>query len=159
MYNEDELLYLKITRIFKTFKKENINRMATNSTKAKTWMISTVSAFFAIQSCMVDFRFWLLFSLIPIFCFWYYDGYYLQIERGLRNRERYFVNLKNETETSRGIEKLKTALFDFTPYPKDKDDLENGYRETKTLMFNKSVCPLYVLLMIAVLIVTIIANL
>lgn len=152
MYNEDELLYLKMMQ-------ENINRMATNSTKAKTWMISTVSAFLAIQSCMVDFRFWLLFSLIPIFCFWYYDGYYLQIERGLRNRERYFVNLKNETETSRGIEKLKTALFDFTPYPKDKDDLENGYRETKTLMFNKSVCPLYVLLMIAVLIVTIIANL
>lgn len=152
MYNKDELQYLKMMQ-------ENINRMATNSTNAKTWMISIVSAFLAIESCIIDLKFWLLFALIPILCFWYYDGYYLQIERGLRNRERDFVNLKNGTETSIGIETLETALFDFTPYLKDKDELENGYRETKTLMCNKSVYPLYGLLMIAVLIGTIIINL
>ena len=85
VYNEDDRQYMQMMQ-------GNIERMAGNSSNCKTWLVTIVAGFLAI-GCGVDaLNGWLFLSVIPIFVFWYLDSYYLKLERGMRNRQRYFIN-------------------------------------------------------------------
>ncbi|MGM9835697.1 MAG: hypothetical protein ACI30L_02970 [Muribaculaceae bacterium] len=157
--NEEERLYLQMMQ-------ENITRMATNSANAKAWLVTIVAGFLAIGCSISDFDYWLLLAIAPIAVFWYLDAYYLNLERGLRNREQRFINIvKNVTlaDEEDSTDKTKeTALFDFKTLSKTKDDKnkELGYVETGLcgLFFNSSVWPVYVIMMFIVLIVTGVIN-
>lgn len=139
-YDASDLQYLQMMQ-------ENITRMAGNSANAKTWLVTIITGFFAIGCSIKDLDWWLLLAIIPIIVFWYIDAYYLRLERALRNREQKYINLMNLTDDGEGNsqEKRLHALFDFRPLFMDKDDNQMKLRNTKCMMLNQSVYPVYLL--------------
>lgn len=147
LYSDDARLYLQMMQ-------ENIARMASNSANSKTWLVTIVAAFLAIGCRLDEMNYWLLLALVPVLVLWYLDSYYLGLERALRNRERKFINIVNGR--IQGI--VKDNLYDFTPYYVDKDNLDLGYKGKKCQMFNKSVWPLYIIMIAIVVVITLIIN-
>ena len=150
MFNDDDRLYLQMMQ-------ENITRMASNSLNAKTWMVTVVAAFLAIGCKIDDLQWWLLLALIPIIAFWYFDAFYLKLERQIRNREQLFINFMKGKETE-GLT-LSDLLFDFRPLDKKEDDSKLGFRETGCQMLNKSVWPLYITMIVIIVAITVILSL
>lgn len=149
MYNEDERQYLQMMQ-------ENITRMASNSANAKTWMVTIVAAFLAIGCQIEDLEYWLLLAIVPIIVFWYIDAFYLQLERQIRNREQLFVNFMRG-KSDEGL-RIEDMLFDFRPLPKDEKDDTLRYVETGCQIWNKSVWPLYVSMIVIVIAITLFIN-
>ena len=149
-YEAQDLQYLQMMQ-------ENISRMAGNSANAKTWLVTIVTGFFAFGSTIQNLNYWLLLAIIPIIAFWYIDAYYLRLERALRNREQSYINLINSSNDTNLAEKQK-ALFDFRPLFMDHNDEGEKIKETKCMMLNSSVYPIYLILLILVIATTIIIN-
>ena len=147
LYSDDARLYLQMMQ-------ENIARMASNSANAKTWLVTIVAAFLAIGCRLDEMHYWLLLALVPVLALWYLDSYYLGLERALRNRERKFMNIANGR--IQGV--VKDHLYDFTPYYVDNDNQNLGYKIKRCQMFNKSVCPLYIIMIAIVVVITLIIN-
>ena len=89
MYNDDDRQYLQMMQ-------ENINRMSCNSSNCKAWLITIVAAMLAVGCNITDLHWWLLLTIAPILIFWYLDSFYLSLERGMRNRQREFLNKARE---------------------------------------------------------------
>lgn len=70
---------------------ENITRMASNCTSCKSWLISIVSALFALQLVSSDLKPYLWISIIPTVLFFFLDAYYLGQEKRFRDVEIRFV--------------------------------------------------------------------
>ena len=68
----------------------NIERMATNSSNCKAWMVTIVAAVMALQCSIDALNGWILLGIFPVVLFWYLDVFYLHLERGMRNRESWF---------------------------------------------------------------------
>ena len=145
-YTDDERLYLQMMQ-------SNIERMANNSANCKTWLVTMVAGFMAITCGFEELHWWLLFTLVPIATFWYLDGYYLSLERQLRNRQKDLLN-KQTLEN----DEYKAALYNFQPLKKDKDDSERGYVKTTCQWWTKSVVWFYLTMMIVVIVVTLVIN-
>ena len=150
-YETQDLQYLQMMQ-------ENITRMAGNSANAKTWLVTIVTGFFAIGCSIKDLDWWLLLAIIPIVVFWYIDAYYLSLERALRNREQIYINLMNSLESTGDnlIDEKQNTLFDFRPLFMDNDDLK--LKKTKCMMFNKSVCPVYLIMLFLIIVATVVTN-
>ena len=156
MFNqEEERLYLQMMQ-------DNIARMAANSANAKTWLVTIVAAFLALSCNINEFDYWLLLAIAPICVFWYLDAYYLNIERGLRNREQKFINIcKGIDLVDEGDSTVSTkedAIFVFKTLTKENDNKELGYVKTGCMLFNSSVWPVYAMMLLIVMIVTAIVN-
>ncbi len=152
-YDTQDLQYLQMMQ-------ENITRMAGNSANAKTWLITIVTGFFAIGCSIKDLDWWLLLAIIPIIVFWYIDAYYLRLERALRNREQKYINLMNSLEGTRvnSTEEKQNALFDFRPLFMEYEDKDAKLKETKCMMLNKSVYPVYLIMLFMIIVATVIIN-
>lgn len=152
-YDTQDLQYLQMMQ-------ENITRMAGNSANAKTWLITIVTGFFAIGCSIKDLDWWLLLAIIPIIVFWYIDAYYLRLERALRNREQKYINLMNSLEGTRvnSTEEKQNALFDFRPLFMEYEDKDTKLKETKCMMLNKSVYPVYLIMLFMIIVATVIIN-
>lgn len=153
-YETQDLQYLQMMQ-------ENITRMAGNSANAKTWLITIVTGFFAIGCSIKDLDWWLLLAIIPIVVFWYIDAYYLSLERALRNREQIYINILNSLErTGDNLidEKQNTLLFDFRPLFMDNDDDDRKLKKTKCMMLNKSVYPVYLIMLFLIIVATVVIN-
>lgn len=131
-----------------------INRMAANSSNCKTWLVTIVAGFLAIGCSLEEMHYWLLLALVPALVLWYLDAYYLKLERALRNQERKFINIIN----GKIQDALEENLYDFTPFYVEENDSELGYKSTKCQMFNKSVWPIYVTMIVIVGVITFIIN-
>ena len=70
---------------------ENINRMASNCTNCKTWLITIVSALCALQLANDAIKGYLWIALIPTVLFLVLDAYYLGQEKRFRDIETGFV--------------------------------------------------------------------
>ena len=70
---------------------ENINRMASNSTNCKTWMITIVCAMIALQFANDVIKPYLWITLVPTILFCLLDAYYLGQEKRFRDIESDFV--------------------------------------------------------------------
>ena len=153
--SDDERQYLQMMQ-------DNITRMATNSANAKTWLVTLVAGILAIGCNIKDVDYWLLLAIVPIIVFWYLDAYYLNIERGLRNREQRFLNIVKgvslSDEVSSSINTREDAVFIFKTLNKNADNQTLGYVKTGCMFFNKSVWPVYVMLLATVLLITGIVN-
>ena len=153
--NDDERQYLQMMQ-------DNITRMATNSANAKTWLVTLVAGILAIGCNIEDVDYWLLLTIVPIFVFWYLDAYYLNIERGLRNREQRFLNIVKAVslsdEVSSSINTREEAIFIFKMLNKNTDNQTLGYVKTGCMFFNNSVWPVYVMLLVTVLLITGLVN-
>ncbi len=152
-YDTQDLQYLQMMQ-------ENIVRMAGNSANAKTWIVTIVTGFFAFGCSIKDLDWWLLLTIIPIMTFWYIDAYYLRLERALRNREQEYINLINFSEDTDDslAEKKQNALFDFRPLFMDNDDNKKKLKKTTCMMLNKSVYPVYSIMLFLIIAATIIIS-
>ena len=152
-YETQDLQYLQMMQ-------ENITRMAGNSANAKTWLITIVTGFFAIGCSIKDLDWWLLLAIIPIVVFWYIDAYYLSLERALRNREQIYINLMNSLENTGDnlIDEKQNTLFDFRPLFMDNDDDDLKLKKTKCMMLNKSVYPVYLIMLFLIIVATVVTN-
>lgn len=152
-YETQDLQYLQMMQ-------ENITRMAGNSANAKTWLITIVTGFFAIGCSIKDLDWWLLLAIIPIVVFWYIDAYYLSLERALRNREQIYINLMNSLENTGDnlIDEKQNTLFDFRPLFMDNDDDDLKLKKTKCMMLNKSVYPVYLIMLFLIIVATVVIN-
>lgn len=149
--NDDERQYIMMMQ-------ENITRMATNSANCKTWMITIVTAFFALGCRIDEHNGWILFSFIPICIFWYLDTFYLHMERKLRNRELDFLIILKE-----GIhdDRYKAALYNFSPlnmYSITDEQRVKGYIRTNDRWFSKSIAPFYGGVLVAILAISVVLN-
>lgn len=152
-YETQDLQYLQMMQ-------ENITRMAGNSANAKTWLITIVTGFFAIGCSIKDLDWWLLLAIIPIVVFWYIDAYYLSLERALRNREQIYINILNSLERTCDnlIDEKQNTLFDFRPLFMDNDDDDRKLKKTKCMMLNKSVYPVYLIMLFLIIVATVVIN-
>ena len=152
VYNEDERQYLQMMQ-------DNISRMASNSSNCKNWMVMIVAAIFAVSCGISDMNWWLLLTVLPIWVFWYLDAFYLKLERGMRNRQRLYLNICAGVENAQDY---ATALFDFRPYMFDRDltdeETKNGYKTTKGCYKTESVKPFYLTALIVVLVIVLALN-
>lgn len=152
---EDDRLYLQMMQ-------DNITRMSANSANSKAWLVTIVAAFLAIGCNIDDFDYWLLLAIAPICVFWYLDAYYLNIERGLRNREQRFINICKDValdDEDASIPKTKEdALFVFKTLQKKQDNNGLGYVKTGCMFLNCTVWPVYVIMFVIVILVTVISN-
>lgn len=115
-----------------------INRMATNSSNCKTWLITIVAALTALQITRDEITSygW----LIPILCFmfWYLDSFYLGLEKVHRQNEEDFVkNIKNLDIESEYEEAKLPNIYNFST--KDSDNVKNAFKA----MRNPSTLPFY----------------
>ncbi len=143
IYNEDDRQYLQMMQ-------SNIERMAANSANCKTWMVAFVTAFLALGSSVAVAKYWLALGIIPVLLFWFLDTFYLHLERGLRNRERDFLNkcaVDNEQD-------YKDALFNFKPLMVKEDDKDKGLVANYDRWFSKSTAPFYCIAIVAIAILT-----
>lgn len=143
IYNDDDRQYFQMMQ-------GNIERMATNSANCKTWMVAFVTAFMALGSSIAEAKYWLTLGIVPILLFWYLDTFYLHLERGMRNRERDFLNKCIAGDT----EEYKKALFNFKPLMVKEDDKENGFVATNDRWFSPSTAPFYCIAIVAILVIS-----
>ncbi len=148
-YSEDERLYLQMMH-------GNIERMASNSANCKTWLVTMVAGFMAI-TCFDSLHWWLLLALVPIAMFWYLDGLYLSLERGMRNRQKDFLNHKSD-EDEDDDSKYNEALFNFQPLKSGEEDKDNGIVKTTGQWWTSSVWPFYGVVAFVLLAVTAVLN-
>lgn len=141
-FNNDERQYLEMIQA-------NIERMASNSANCKTWLITMITGFMAISCGFEELHWWLLLAIVPTVMFWYLDGFYLSLERGMRNRQRDFLN-KQATEG----ESYQKALYNFKPLSKKKEEKEKGFVKTTGQWWTKSVLPFYLTMVIIIIVVT-----
>lgn len=111
-----------------------INRMASNSSNCKVWVITIFTAMAALMIGVEVMRQWIWIILFPIALFYYLDAYYLGLEKDFRNLEASF------------IKKLRTPE-DSSPYVYDfnfthADDYKKGENLKKGLM-STATWPLY----------------
>lgn len=153
VYNDDERQYLQMMQ-------SNIERMAANSANCKAWMVTIVAALMALQCTSIgDLNGWLLLGLLPILLFWYLDTFYLHLERGMRNRERDFLNKRNIEDAS----VYETVLFNLKPLMIDEKDLTDEQKQagivaTDDRWFSKSTAPFYLTPIIVIVVMTIVIN-
>lgn len=146
IYNDDEQQYLQMMQ-------GNIERMASNSANCKTWLVTIVAGFLAIGCGVEKLNGWIFLAAIPVLVFWYLDTFYLNLERGMRNRQRDFLNKANETGKS-----YSNALYNFSPLMVEKDDKDKGFKSTKNRVFSRSIAPLYVSLLIVIALIALVLN-
>ena len=151
-FNEDERLYLQMMQ-------DNISRMASNSSNCKNWMVMIVAALLAVSFDISSMNWWLLLIALPIFLFWWLDAYYLKLERGMRNRQRLFLNICTGVEET---EQYSSALFYFKPLYKDEilseDQEKEGYTTTKGCFWSESVLPFYSITLVVLIAVVVVLN-
>lgn len=144
MYNDDDRLYLQMMQ-------DNITRMANNSLSCKTWMVTIVTAFLALTCGIESLNGWIVLAFVPVIVFWYLDTFYLNLERGMRNRQRDFLN-------KFGGEDYSKALFNFKPLMLKEDDKDAGLVSTDDRAFSKSIAPFYCGIIGVVIIITVVLN-
>lgn len=133
-----------------------INRMAANSANCKTWMVTIVTAFMALQCSIQSINGWVLLGLLPVILFWYLDAMYLKLERGFRNRERDFMNSIYNAKTEE--DRSNISLFNFKVLNNDVNDDKMGFKSTKNVWLSKSVLPFYLVPCVIVLLLSLMLN-
>lgn len=83
--SEDERNYINLLN-------DAINRMATNSSNAKSCLVAIVTALMALQMPNKDNAYIILSALLPTFLFYWMDCYYLTLENRFRNLQSAFIN-------------------------------------------------------------------
>lgn len=152
LYNDDDRQYLEMMQ-------GNIERMATNSSNCKAWMVTIVAAVMALQCSIDALNGWILLGIFPVVLFWYLDVFYLHLERGMRNRETVFLNMLRSGQ----MEGYEEALFNFKPLMIGKKKLtdeqkEQGLVATDDRWFTESVIPFYGLTLACVMIISVVLN-
>lgn len=87
----ENLFEMESVRHYISLLQENITRMASNCANCKTWLITIVSALFALLLTNDSFKDCLWIAFIPTVLFMVLDAYYLGLEKRFRDIEEAFV--------------------------------------------------------------------
>lgn len=102
--NEDERNYVNLLN-------DAINRMASNSANAKSYLVAIVAALMAVQMPNKENAYVILSALLPTILFYMMDCYYLSLEKRFRNLQSAFIN-KNTKEDGQII----AGLYQYNIY-------------------------------------------
>lgn len=124
-----------------------INRMATNSSNCKNWLITIIAALTALQITRDEITSygW----LIPILCvmFWYLDSFYLGLEKVHRDKEKIFVEKVKKLKLDEEIEASEIPdIYNFSTVGEGEKthNVSNAFRA----MWNSSTTPFYVIMIV-----------
>ena len=121
---EDERNYVNLMN-------DAINRMASNSSNAKSYLVAIVAALIAIQMPNKGNAYVILSALLPTFLFYLMDCYYLSLEKRFRNLQSAFIN-KNTNEGGQII----AGLYQFNIYDiKGKNPIREAILSWSTTPF------------------------
>lgn len=124
---------------------DNINRMASNSSNCKTWLVTLIAAVCAVQVSSSDFHQYLWIAYIPTGLFFFLDCFYLGIERRFRKVEKYAVEKMISAN-------FKAAdLFKFN-LPKGHKDYHNQIMLTLGGIISWSTTPFYAVVVIVIVV-------
>ena len=125
---------------------DNINRMATNSSNCKAWLITLIAAIFAISASEGDIVTYIWMAYIPTFLFFFLDCFYLGVERRLRRIEKRFVAIVTNDEEALENEcqphDIDKAIYQFS-LPKGHKDKHNQLWQTILAIMSWSTTPFY----------------
>ncbi|MBI2967325.1 MAG: hypothetical protein HYY40_05870 [Bacteroidetes bacterium] len=118
-----------------------ITRMASNSFEVKKWLIGILTA-------IVVFKYdellggngqliWLL--LVPVFCFWYLDAFFLSTEKLYREMYKWVV--KYRSQTGKYLYDLNSMSREFPDG--NTEHLINEKNNVWNVMFSKTIWPFY----------------
>lgn len=122
---EDERNYVNLLN-------DAINRMASNSANAKSYLVAIVAALIAIQMPNKGNAYVILSALLPTLLFYLMDCYYLSLEKRFRNLQSAFINKETNAEGQ-----IIAGLYQFNIY-----DIEGKY-PVKKAVFSLSTTPFY----------------
>ncbi len=131
MFNDDDRKYIEMMQA-------NIERMANNSLHCKTWLMGITTSVLLLsknENIYCTFFILIFFAIV----FWFLDVKYLKVERGMRNRQRDFINNKRNNDES----KYSSSLYNFTPLDKDEDEKMLGFVSTRRIWKTWSILPFY----------------
>lgn len=125
---------------------DNINRMASNSSNCKTWLITLISAMFAITASKGDFVTNIWMAYVPTILFFFLDCFYLGLERRFRRIEKRFVALITQDVEALKYEcephDIDKAIYKFS-LPNGHEDEHNPLCQTIKAMWSWSTTPFY----------------
>lgn len=138
-FNETHQHYISLLQ-------DNINRMASNSSNCKTWLITLISAIFAISASKGDFVTYIWMAYIPTALFYFLDCFYLGVERRFRRIESRFVALVTQDSEALSHEcqphDIDKAVYKFS-LPQGHEDKHNQFCQTIKAMWSWSTTPFY----------------
>ncbi|MBU3130412.1 hypothetical protein [Clostridium tagluense] len=124
-----------------------ISRMAQNSFIVKGWMITLLTVIIALLPKIFDIKLLCILGIVIILCFWYLDGFFLKTEKLYRWKYEWVIKNRYESDD---------FFYDLNPYNKKtwiKND--NGREKTEpyivSIMFSKTLLPMYLPLFLAVI--------
>lgn len=124
-----------------------IKRMAHNSFQVKTWLMAVLAALIAFKNEEIfaggggdkTMAVWMnLFLLLPIFCFWYLDAFFLSTERLYRELYKWVITYR--PETSDYLYDLNT--FQRTVGGKEENLVKKG-NDVWSIIWSKTLLPFY----------------
>lgn len=125
---------------------ENITRMSANCTSCKNWLITIVSALFALQLANASLKPYLWISLVPTVLFLVLDAYYLGQEKRFRDLENRFVrSIKSD-------EDVTDLIYSFSDEPKEK------WRYFLAGLKSPSTWLLYLVMVLAIIVISILIG-
>ncbi|ODM54337.1 hypothetical protein [Elizabethkingia meningoseptica] len=127
--NDNKLKHLE-------FIQNTITRMSTNSFIIKGWVITIVSALFALAEKDSN-KNYILLSYFAIPVFWYLNGYFLKMERKYR---KLYDDVRQKEEND----------IDFSM---NTDTYNQADCSTLSSMFSLSIFPLYIFMIIVTLLI------
>lgn len=112
-----------------------INRMASNSSNCKTWLVTIVAALTALQISQAAVHNYGIVMVIVTIMFWYLDAYYLMLERIHRDQEELFVAAVKKKD----CEDVKKLLYSFST-----KNATCKFAQVLDAMFSGSCAPFYI---------------
>ena len=101
-----------------------ITRMASNSFLLKGWAISIIAVVLALADKAVDPALLSSVVLIPLFSFWYLDGFFLRTEKMYRKMYEWVLQKREEEDI--------TYLYDLNPH-RFKGDVDSTWKVMWTI--------------------------
>ena len=142
MYNTNNIDIMNDTNLHKEIDliQGCINRMASNSFMLKGWAISLVAVVLALTADRLNPLFLFCSIVIPIFCFWYLDAFFLRTEKMYRKMYDWV------------IEHRKERNFDFQ-YNLNPERFKNKVESQCKVIFSKTLFMFYGIPLLMVLLV------
>ena len=138
-FNDTYLHYISLLQ-------DNINRMASNSSNCKTWLITLIAAIFAVSASKGDIVTYIWMAYIPTGLFFFLDCFYLGIERRFRRIERRFIVIVTKDEEALKNEckpyDIDKSIYKFS-LPNGHKDKHNQFCQTVRAMWSWSTTPFY----------------
>lgn len=125
-----------------------ISRMAQNSFMVKGWLITLIAVVIALLPETFNIRILCIMGIVITVCFWYLDGFFLKTEKLYRWKYEWVIKNRYESDD---------FCYDLNPYNKNTwikndDGSEKTEPNVVSVMITKTLLPMYLPLLFAVII-------